>query len=208
MNDSGVQLRAKEVFMDAAPYPLSHNSVYQTSRWMPIRRILLLIAGTVVACGALILWHSGEIPFDFLTDWSPAIGESVILLMPYMISAVIAAITAIAVMALWPSVRKVSPSKQVIDRLRDLGAGDLASPIKVRGDDQIREIASELSGAVSALSVQVDALKVINRAQWGCLCQIRAEAERQNCQTVLLGVAEMEKNWEKLAAIENRLLTT
>lgn len=194
--------------MTATPYPLSQPAVHHVSRWGLIRRILLLVAGTVVACGALILWQSGEVPFEVLTTWSPAIAESVVVLMPYMISAVIAAITAIAVMALWPSVRKVSPAGQVIERLRDLATGDLSTPLKVRGDDQMKEIAAELSSAITALSIQVDALKVVNRAQWGCLCQIRADAERQNNPTVLAAVAEMEKNWEKLAAIENRLLTT
>jgi hypothetical protein len=49
--------------------------------------------------------------------------------------------------------------------------------------------------------------KVINRQQWEILQLVRAAGESENHETVLLLVEQMEKNWRKIAAIEEHFIT-
>lgn len=128
-------------------------------------------------------------------------------LMPYMISAIIAAITAIGVMTILPSARGIGASERIVGRLRSLAAGDLSGTLRIKGDDQHREIAAELNNSVSLVCTRVTQLKVINRQQWGILCQIRATAEQNGQPAIVRLVEEMEGNWKRLAEVESALVT-
>jgi methyl-accepting chemotaxis protein len=178
-----------------------------TSRIRLRTTVAVMIGSAVCISAAIIVYFDTLFPNKDMAFMSNKLELAAVTLMPYMISAVVAAITAIGLMALWPSVRAVSPSEKIIDRLRELSAGNLASKVNLRGATQLGEIAVELNRAVEALNRQVAQLKVINRQQWDVLCEIRTAAERSNCTSVLRAVETMEKNWEKLAALEAELST-
>ncbi len=169
-------------------------------------RMSLLVAAALVLCGAIVL-YANQSAEGFLTDVSSFIGLAATTLLPYMIAALVAAITAIAVITILPLARSVDRTQHILGRIRDLNAGDLTSKVTVSGDGQLKEIAGELNRAIATLGHEVTSLKLINRQQWVCLCEIRDAIEQQDCATALNHVKEMEKNWEKLAQIEKQLMT-
>ena len=124
-----------------------------------------------------------------------------------MISAVVAAMTAVAIITILTTARSIDPSDRILERLRELNSGDLASRLSVNGDGQLKEIANELNQAVTSLGHQVSTLKVVNRQQWNSLCGVRESIERGNSEAALSFIEEMEKNWTKIAEIEKKLTT-
>lgn len=167
-----------------------------------------VMAGSAICLSAAVIaWFNTVYSPDDMAFMGNQIELAAVTLMPYMISAVVAAITAIGIIALWPSVTSVSPSEKIISRLRDLKTGDLSTKLNVRGAHNLGEIAVELNQAVDSLNGQVAQLKVINRQQWDYLCEIRTAAEASSFAGVLNGIVKMERNWEKLAAIEAELTT-
>lgn len=167
----------------------------------------VMVGSTICLSAAIIAYFDTMFSHEDMAFMSNRIEVAAVTLMPYMISAVVAAITAIGIIALWPSVTSVSPSEKIITRLRELSSGDLSSKLNLRGAHQLGEIALELNQAVGSLNSQVAQLKVLNRQQWDCLCEIRTAAETNNCTSVLHSIQKMEQNWEKLAAIEAELTT-
>ena len=83
----------------------------------------------------------------------------------------------------------------------------MSSKLRVGGNHQLREIVAELNCATQAVGGQLTQIKVINRRQWGVLCRIRLALEEGRPEEALRSVGEMERNWDKLAEIEDRLLT-
>lgn len=129
-------------------------------------------------------------------------------LFPYMISAVVAAITAIGVIAMLPMARRVTPSTIVQERLHRLAEGDLATPVSTtRLDMQMKGIAHELNRSIGQLGKSFAELKVINRQQWDYLESIRVSLERGEINSAMTALQIMEKNWQRIAEIEQRMET-
>lgn len=127
-------------------------------------------------------------------------------LMPYMISAVIAAITAIGVVTILPTARLEGPANRLATGLREVADGDLTTRVRLESDEPLSELASELNRAVGHLNTQISEWKLLNRQQWGVLCRIRSAVEHGDSQRALYHVAEMEVNWDRIAEIESKLI--
>lgn len=125
---------------------------------------------------------------------------------PYLISAAVAAMTAIGILAILPSAKIYDPAQTLLLRLRELRHGDLSSKVALT-HPQLKVIASELNEAVGTLGSQLTSLKVLNRQQWEVLGRIRAAAEMHGCTEVLSHIEEMERNWARIAEVEERLIT-
>jgi hypothetical protein len=170
-------------------------------------RIWLLSVSALVICGAVIIrsmqWSQGS----FLADVSSLIDLAVDSFLPYMISAVVAAMTAVAIITILPTARSIDPAERIVDRLKEMGSGDLNTRLPVKGDGQLREIANELNLAVTSIGHQVSTLKLVNRQQWKSLCEIRECLERGNANQAMQFIEEMERNWTKIAEIEKQLTT-
>jgi methyl-accepting chemotaxis protein len=182
------------------------NSGYVIKRQLYVR-IWLLSVSAMVICGAVIVHSTSWAQGSLLADVSSVIDLAVESFLPYMISAVVAAMTAVAIITILPAARSVDPSDRILERLRELTSGDLASHVTVKEDGQLKNIAHELNQAVSSLGHQVATLKVVNRQQWNSLCEAREAVERGNCAAALGFIEEMERNWTKIAEIEKRLTT-
>jgi methyl-accepting chemotaxis protein len=127
-------------------------------------------------------------------------------LMPYMISAVIAAITAIGVMMMLPATKMVEPTRQFVACLNEMSAGDLTVRVRLKAEDPLRDVANSFNNAAASLGGEIACWKVINRQQWGALCHIRDAIESGDCVSALRFVEEMEQSWDKIAEIEQRLI--
>ncbi|MFZ5981948.1 MAG: hypothetical protein ACOYVF_15105 [Candidatus Zixiibacteriota bacterium] len=178
----------------------------------PFKRRIYNVAGfmgasAIFISGVIIVWFNSVFSPDQWSGFYNQFGLAAITLMPYMISAVVAAITAIGIMYILPSARMAEPAEKIMQRVKDLRDGDLSYTLKLNGEGQVREMTQALNNAITGLSSNITDLKIINRQQWGLLCEIRMWAENHDCETILVYVREMEKNWDKIADIEERFRT-
>ena len=129
-------------------------------------------------------------------------------LLPYMLSAVVAAITAIGVITILPLVRGLGSAGLVQSRLRKMAAGDLSSSVHLNlASPQLRGLIGELNKTVRSLGDGIADWKMVNRRQWEILESVRLAACRKDVDAVLRGVDEMQDNWSKIAQIEEKLIT-
>ena len=168
----------------------------------------LMAISAVVLSGAVIVYFNQAFDRESFAHASSSIELAAVTLMPYMISAAVAAITAIGITTILPLMR-VSGSLVVLqDRLAEMGCGDLASRIKVDGgSEQVRLLVRELNGATAGVANQIAGWKIINRRQWDLLETVRRAVAENDCREALSAVEQMQTNWEKIAAIEERLIT-
>lgn len=163
---------------------------------------------SAVAASATIIYYFNETIFgQSLDNVSGRVETTMLTLMPYAISAIIAAITAISVTTILPVTRSIQPGRELVERLQQMERGDLATKLRVGGNHQLREIVAEMNFATQSVGSMVTQIKVINRRQWGVLCRIRLALEEGRTDEALRSIAEMERNWDKMAEVEDRLLT-
>lgn len=172
-----------------------------------IRRTAVLVIATIIVCATLIIQYTDWQAGSFMAEFSSMIDVSINTLLPYMISAVIAAITAIAIMAMVPAKPAPDQTAFIAERLRRLIDGDLASKVPIKAEGNFREVSYELNRAIGSLNSQVSKLKVLNRQQWQSLCEIRTAVELQDCAAAMQHVHNMEQNWTRIAEIEKSLST-
>ncbi len=171
-------------------------------------KVGLMSLSTVVLSGATIMYFNTIISADHLTNVSNKLVIAAITLMPYMISAAVAAITAISITTLLPLLRVYRSMQPVKERLRMMAAGDLASRVPIANNShQMVDVLNELNNTVITLGHEIAQWKLINRQQWDMLQSVRQAASANDASQVLLFVEQMEKNWGKIAEIEERLLT-
>ncbi len=174
---------------------------------LQLYKAIVLMAGTAVFVSAAVIIYFDQIVSHQATEGlAGRLNLLAVTLMPYLISAAVAAMTAIGILALLPSARLYDPAQTLLLRLRELRHGDLSSRVALT-HPQLKILAMELNDAVGTLGSQLTSLKVLNRQQWEVLGRIRAAAEMHGCREVLSHVEEMERNWARIAEVEERLIT-
>ncbi len=186
---------------------LSFEESLQSQRRNTFRIIAFMAGSAIIASAAIISYFNLAISPELTSEMLGSVEIASLTFMPYMISALIAALTAIGVTTLLPYTRYGEPSLKLVSSLRSLAEGDLTVRLQLSTDDPMRDVANELNYAVANIDKAVTTLKVQNRTQWGVLCRIRMAAENGDCDDVLHFCKEMEQNWDKVAEIENRLKT-
>ncbi|HDL00867.1 MAG TPA: hypothetical protein ENH23_01365 [candidate division Zixibacteria bacterium] len=128
--------------------------------------------------------------------------------MPYMISGAIAALSALYILYYIPAEKCKIPSHQLAMRIRKLGEGDLVSFARIQsGNQEINDIARELSFTVAQWNSQMSQMKIINRQQWDLLQEIKQSAAKNDTDSILLHLEKIEENWIKTAEIEELIKT-
>jgi methyl-accepting chemotaxis protein len=94
------------------------------------------------------------------------------------------------------------------NHVRKMAMGDLASRVRIESNNpQLGRLSRELNYTAGDLGRRIAEWKVINRQQWELLQSVRAAGESENHDRVLVLVEQMEKNWRKIAAIEEQFIT-
>ncbi len=161
---------------------------------------------TVVLSAAVIAFMNGLTAYDV---WDNAVGRielAAASLMPYLISAVIAAITSIAIVTMLPFFKVLGILTSVHHRLHLLSNGDLCSKIPA-GTGSHNEIAMTLNDAVDKMASRVSQMKAMNRKQWDLLEMVRISAQKDDLSQAMTIIEEMEENLVKVAKIEEQLIT-
>ncbi|MCB2231386.1 hypothetical protein KQH82_11780 [bacterium] len=170
------------------------------------KSIIFMAASALFVSASVIIYFNQSTSGEVTEGLSSRLYLFSTTITPYLISAAVAAMTAIGILAILPSARIYDPAQTLLLRLRELRHGDLSSKVALT-HPQLKIIATELNDAVETLGTQLTTLKVLNRQQWKVLGQIRAAAEMHGCKEVLSHIDEMEQNWAKIAEVEERLVT-
>ena len=181
----------------------SPDSIFSRSHLY--RQAIFMSMVAVGASAAIITYFNQNVADRLMSDARAGFELAAVTLMPYMISAVIATITAIGVMNLLPTTRVAAPAEQIVHHLRDLADGNLTIRLRLNGDDPLKDVGVAFNSAAGSLADRVAHWKVVNRQQWGVLCRIRQAVEMNDREEALRFVAEMEQNWDRIAEIEQQL---
>ncbi len=178
-------------------------------RWFQEYGRVVLLAGTAVALSAAtIIYYNHKMYFDLIEDVYNKVELTTITLMPYMISAVVATITAIGIMSMLPMLRSAQAAGQIYRRVKQLSDGDLTTTSRLdTNNEHLKDVANELNYAVGFLGSSVAQWKIINRQQWDLLEGIRQATLQQDHLRALKMIEKMEDNWRLTASIENRFRT-
>lgn len=168
----------------------------------------LMAAAALVVSGAVITFFDRNVRTEELVGFCSTVELAAITLMPYMISAAVAAVTAVGIMLVWPWLKLPSAANAIEWRLREMAVGDLAARLKVATrNEHMARLARELNGAIAELSNTVARWKLVDRAQWDYLEAIRLAAERGDLDEVKRNVELVQNNFDKIAEIHQRLVT-
>lgn len=170
------------------------------------RTIGILGFSAVTLSAAVIAYFNGLFLNDSIINVMGQIELLTTSVMPYLISAVIAAITASSINTIIPFFKILSVQAQVHNRLELLAKGDLCSKIPA-GRGQSAKIAHTFNDAVDHLASRVSQLKAINHKQWDLAETIRMSAKKGDFTIVLQAVDQMEENWKRASKIEDQLST-
>lgn len=192
--------------MSAHAQPISALDIVGTGKQRFYKTMVLMVSTAVILSAAVIIYFQQVAELGTF-DVGGQVQLLTATLLPYLISAAIAAVTAIGILTMLPAVRACAPAQLITYRLKELREGNLQSTVKIGTNHQLQDLASELNMAISSLGGQLTKLKVVNRQQWRVLCQIRTAAMAGNNDEVVKRVEEMERNWVKIAEIEEKLMT-
>ncbi len=168
----------------------------------------LMAVSAVALSAAVIIYFNDLFDESLVSEVGGSFQIAILTLIPYMISAAVAAITAIGIVNIYPLIR-ISDSLDVLqNHVREMAVGDLVSRVRIESNNpQLRRLSRELNYTAGDLGRRIAEWKVINRQQWELLQSVRAAGESENHDQVLVLVEQMEKNWRKIAAIEEQFIT-
>jgi methyl-accepting chemotaxis protein len=182
---------------------VSSESVFDKTRLY--RKAVFMAFSAVLASAGIIAYYDQNVSSVLSSGAAAELEVAALTLMPYLIAAVIATITAIGVMTILPSTRVAEPAEEIVHRLRDIGDGDLTTRVRLEADDPLKEVGIAFNTAASSIGDRVAHWKIVNRQQWGVLCRIRQAVELDDREEALRFIAEMEQNWDRIAEIEQQL---
>ncbi len=177
------------------------------SEEMVMKRAAFLAGTAIVISAATILFFNMlyELRLDLMSD---GVQLMAVTMFPYLVSAVIAAITAIAVISMVPSARLSQPTETIRERLQAMATGDLASRVNAKPKSAIMQaMIADLNLATGTISHDIASWKMINRQQWELLETLREITVVSRQKEMVRVIEQMERNWEKIAEIEARLTT-
>lgn len=170
--------------------------------------IWVLASSALVLSIAVVVFFNQVSDRELMASIYSEVAIAAITIMPYMISAAVAALVAVAIMRILPMAGLNRELEQLSLHLREMASGDLHGRIKMRSmNPQIQQLANDLNLCVDELSRRVADMKIINRRQWDILEVIRHESVRTASAELINNIEQMQTNWEKLAEVEGQIVT-
>jgi methyl-accepting chemotaxis protein len=167
-----------------------------------------MVISAVIVSGAIIGSYNLAVNSDHWREIGSGLELIAIIMLPYMISAVVAATTAIGILALLPWIRLPEAVHAVQARLREMAAGDLSSRIRIQGNSvHARQLARELNCALGDLAGVIARWKLLDRAQWDLAEAVRIAAARKDYDEIARQIELIEKNFEKIGELHEQLIT-
>ena len=108
---------------------VSTDSVFDKDRLY--RKVLFMGLSAVLASVVIIACYNQSVGQSISGGGQTGLELAAVTLMPYMVSAIIATITAIGVTTILPAAKVAAPAEQIVCCLRDIGDGDLTARIRL-----------------------------------------------------------------------------
>jgi DNA-directed RNA polymerase subunit L len=180
-----------------------------SSKQLPfIGRIGFIAISAILTSAVVIIFYNNNTSEANLNHFGNAFEVAALTLMPYMISAVIAAITVLCILNIIPTVRNHEIARQICDRLRAVSKGDLTGETVVKQSEKYMEdIVYEMNYSINHLNHTISKMKIINRQQWDILQTIKDSTFSNNTKMVMDMIDKMEENWNKIAELEETIKT-
>ncbi|UCG60541.1 MAG: hypothetical protein JSV52_09405 [Candidatus Zixiibacteriota bacterium] len=172
------------------------------------KQVWLMAGGAVLLSAMTIIYYSYKWYNEQIEHVVNKFEMAAITLMPYMISAVVAAITTIAIREILPILKSARVTRHIQTRVKLLAEGDLTTVSRLECDnEQLKEIATQLNYAIGFIGSSIAQWKIINRQQWDLLENIRHATAKGEHGRALKMIEKMEENWRMTATIESRFKT-
>ncbi|KAA3636393.1 MAG: hypothetical protein DWP97_02905 [Calditrichaeota bacterium] len=170
------------------------------------RKIGFLATSALLLSTGIIWFHNNVLYNEEVVEIYSQLELALITLMPYMISAAIAAITSISIMNIIPLSKSKAPAGIIAERIKSFGEGNLEGVFRPDvSNTNLEQITSELNIAIGHWNSRASQIKIINRQQWDLLQDIRSRAAKKGDDGILINVKRMEENWERVAKIEENI---
>ncbi|HOP07412.1 MAG TPA: hypothetical protein PLF13_08990 [candidate division Zixibacteria bacterium] len=170
--------------------------------------ISVLAGSALVISVAVVVYFNQVSDAGLMASAYSGAAIAAITVMPYMISAAVAALVAVAIMRILPMAGLNRELEQLSLHLREMAAGDLNTRMKMRSmNPQVQQLANDINLCSEELCRRVVDMKIINRQQWDILEVIRHESVRTASAELINNIEQMQTNWEKLAEVESQIVT-
>jgi hypothetical protein len=184
------------------------NNISSLKKLPFIGRIGFIAISAILTSAVVIIFYNNNTSEANLNHFGNALEIAALTLMPYMISAVIAAITVLCILNIAPTVRNQEVARQICDRLRTFSKGDLTGETVVKQSEKyMDDIVYEMNYSISNLNNTISKMKIINRQQWDILQTIKNSTSSNNTKMVMDMIDKMEENWIKIAELEETIKT-
>ncbi len=172
------------------------------------KRVGLMVVTAFLLSAATIVYYNHKLYYEQIASVYTSVEIAAITFMPYMISAVVATLTTLGVMAMLPMIRSKQVAGKICARLSRIADGDLTTNSRLDcGNEYLGDVASELNYSIGFLSSSIAQWKIINRQQWDLLECIRRETFDSHNPALIRLVEKMEDNWAMIAEIEEKFRT-
>lgn len=187
--------------------PLENVGI-KSSLYHDYKQVWLMAGAAVLLSAATIIYYNYKWYNEQIANVINQFELATITLMPYMISAVVATITAIGIREMLPMLRSAQDARHIHGRMKQLAGGDLTVVSRLDCENpHLKDIAVQLNYAVGFLGSSVAQWKIINRQQWDLLENIRRATLKEDHSRALKMIEKMEENWRMIAEIEDRFKT-
>ena len=187
---------------------LPYENVFEDDVRSDYKRMGLMVASAILLSAATIIYYNYKLYYEQIASVYTSIEIAGITFMPYMISAVVATLTTMAVMTMLPMIRSKQMAGKIHARLARMSDGDLTTQSRLDcGHPYLGQVASELNYTIGMLSSSIAQWKIINRQQWDLLESIRRESFDTHNPALKKLVEKMEDNWAMIAEIEEKFRT-
>lgn len=171
-------------------------------------RIGFIAFSAIFTSAIVISFYNNKTSVEDLKLFGNALEVASLTLIPYMVSAVIAAITVLCIMHIVPVARNHEVAREICERLRMVSNGDLTGETVIKQSEKyMDDIVYEMNYSISHLNHTISKMKIINRQQWDILQTIKNSTISNNTKMVLDMIDKMEENWKKIAEIEETIRT-
>jgi len=171
-------------------------------------RIGFIAFSAIITSAVVIAFYNNNTSVENLELFGNAIEVASLTLIPYMVSAVIAAITVLCIMHIIPVANNREVARIICERLRKVSTGDLTGETIIKQSEKcMDDIVYEMNYSIGHLNHSISKIKIINRQQWDILQTIKNSTITDNTKMVLDMIDKMEENWKKIAEIEETIKT-
>lgn len=194
--------------MDEDTLIIRNTARHRLGEKSPLSSLAIMSLSTLFVSGVIIVFFESTVAEGQWVGVPDKLSMAAVALMPYMISAVVSATTAVGIMMVWPWLKMPSALNTIQIRLREMAMGDLASRIGISDNGEASVgLAREINATVGELGNLIARWKLLDRGQWDLLESVRLAAAKGDTETIIRQVDLLQENFEKIGQMHEKIVT-